>query len=253
MNLVIHPKYKVNQADLISITKHFNTSGEMLADGKRNKIKIFPLNNTKVNVKAFKVPILLNQIIYGYFRQSKAKRSFDYASILLEKGIGTPHPIAYIENTSVLGLKDSYYFSEQIDADLTFRELVTFPDWPDHETILRQFTQFCFKLHENGIEFKDHSPGNTLIKKTENNVYEYFLVDLNRMNFHDEMTFELRMKNLSRLTPKKEMIEVMSNEYAKLYKAKGEAQIFDLMWGETEAFQAKFHKKQALKKKYLNK
>ena len=45
------------------------------------------------------------------------------------------------------------------------KELVEIPDFPDHDTILRQFTRFSFNLHEKGIEFLDHSPGNTLIKK----------------------------------------------------------------------------------------
>jgi hypothetical protein len=253
MNLVIHPKYTISETDLISIVKNFNSNGTMLADGKRNKIKVFDYLQDQLNVKAFRIPILLNQIIYGYFRPSKAKRSFDYASILLEKGIGTPQPIAYIENKSIIGLQDSYYFSEHVNADLTFRELVLQPEWPDHEQILREFTKFCFKLHENGIEFKDHSPGNTLIKKGLNGQYDFYLVDLNRMNFHDTMSFELRMKNLSRLTPKEEMIAVMSDEYSKLYTTKSKQEIFDLMWKETSHFQAKFHKKQALKKKYLNK
>lgn len=251
MNLVIHPKYNISETDLISIVKNFNSTGTMLADGKRNKIKIFDYQDRKLNVKAFKVPIFINKIIYGYVRPSKAKRSFEYASLLINKGIGTPQPIAYIENKGVFGLKDSYYFSEHIDADLTYRELVLQPEWPNHEEILRQFTQFCFKLHENGIEFKDHSPGNTLIKRGLNDQYDFYLVDLNRMNFHDTMSFELRMKNLSRLTPKKEMIAVMSHEYAKLYTQKSEQEIFDLMWQKTSDFQKKFHNKQAMKKKYL--
>ena len=253
MNLVIHPKYSISETDLISIVKNFSTTGTMLADGKRNKIKIFDFKNQKLNVKAFRIPILINQIIYGYIRPSKAKRSFDYASILLEKGIGTPQPIAYVENKGIFGLKDSYYFSEHIDADLTYRELVLDPEWPNHEQILRQFTQFCFKLHQAGIEFKDHSPGNTLIKKISDQNYSFYLVDLNRMNFHDNMSFELRMKNLARLTPKQDMIEVMSNEYAKLYTQKSESEICSLMWKETSDFQNRYHKKQALKKKYLNK
>jgi len=253
MNLIIHPKYNVNQADLISVVKHFNSSGKLFADGKRNKIKIFTINGESVNVKAFKVPIFINKLIYGYFRPSKAKRSFEFASLLLDKGIGTPQPIAYIENKSIFGLKDSYYFCEHIEADLTFRELVLEPNWPDHAEILKQFTQFCFLLHENGVEFKDHSPGNTLIKKQSDLRYAFYLVDLNRMNFHDSMSFELRMKNLSRLTPKKEMIAAMSKEYAKLYTQKSEQEIFDLMWKETASFQYKYHRKQALKKKYLKK
>jgi hypothetical protein len=134
-------------------------------------------------------------------------------------------------------------------TELTFRELVTMPDYPDHENILRQFTRFSFDLHEKGIEFLDHSPGNTLIKKVSENQYKFFLVDLNRMDFHSEMNFDQRMKNLSRLTPKKEMIAVMSDEYAKWYLSKNPQEIFDKMWGETCRFREGFERKKRIKNK----
>ena len=192
---------------------------------------------------------MINKIAYKYFRKSKARRSFEYATILLKNGIGTPAPIAFFENYNWLGLKDSYYVSEHLACDLTYRELVEIPHFLDHELILRQFTRFSFELHEKGIEFLDHSPGNTLIKKKENGNYDFFLVDLNRMNFHDRMDFDMRMSNLSHLTPKKEMIAVMSNEYAKLYPAQTEEAIFEKMWFYTNDFQERFAKKQRLKKK----
>lgn len=88
-------------------------------------------------------------------------------------------------------------------TELTFRELVEIPDFQEHDKILRQFTKFCFDLHEKGVEFLDHSPGNTLIKKIDENNYAFYLVDLNRMNFHNQMDFEQRMNNFRRLTPKK--------------------------------------------------
>jgi len=99
------------------------------------------------------------------------------------------------------------------------------------------------------VEFLDHSPGNTLIKKVAENQYEFFLVDLNRMNFHDSMSFEQRMSNFSRLTPQKEMIATMSNEYSKFYKEKSEAEIFEKMWKATSDFQEEFARKKRLKKK----
>ena len=167
----------------------------------------------------------------------------------MEKGIGTPEPIAYFENQDFIGLKDSYYVSEHLQCDLTYRELVEIPDFPDNENILRQFTRFSFDLHEKGIEFLDHSPGNTLIKKNAEGNYDFYLVDLNRMNFHDAMDFDSRMKNLSHLTPKKEMIAVMSNEYSKLYPAQTEVEIFEKMWFYTNDFQERFAKKRRLKKK----
>lgn len=57
----------------------------------------------------------------------------------------------------------------------------------------------------------------------------------------------MRMKNLSRLTPRKEMIAIMSDEYAKLCH-KSEAEVFEKMWFYTNEFQEKFFKKKELKK-----
>lgn len=238
-----------NKDGIIYDVNNFGSEGIFFGDGQRNKIKLFELEGKTINIKSFKIPHLINKIAYKYFRKSKARRSFEYATTLLEKGIGTPQPMAYFENQDFIGLKDSYYVSEHLQCDLTYRELVEIPDFPDHENILRQFTQFSFKLHEKGIEFLDHSPGNTLIKKNAEGNYDFFLVDLNRMNFHDSMDFDSRMKNLSHLSPKKEMIAVMSNEYSKLYPAQTEAEIFEKMWFHTNDFQERFAKKRLLKKK----
>src|SRR5690606_8350496 len=119
-------------------------------------------------------------------------------------------------NYGNLGLKNSFYASIHQDYDLTFRELVEVKDFPDEVNILKQFTRLSYKMHENGIEFKDHSPGNTLIKKISDNEYEFFLVDLNRTNFHDVMSMELRMKNISRMTSNKEKVNIMAEEYAEI-------------------------------------
>ncbi|KIC01472.1 Kdo domain containing protein [Flavobacterium sp. JRM] len=248
MNFKINPVFANETTSILDKIKAFNSSGTLLGNGQRNVIKLFDLNDKVVNIKSFKIPNLINKIAYKYFRKSKARRSFEYATILLEKGIGTPLPIAYLENYNWLGLRDSYYASEHLITELTFRELVEIPDYPDHENILRQFTRFSFGLHEKGIEFLDHSPGNTLIKKNADGNYSFFLVDLNRMEFHDSMSFEMRMKNLCRLTPVKEMVAVMSNEYAKLY-GESEQKIFDTLWKYTSDFQEHFYRKKRLKKK----
>lgn len=231
-----------------NLINNFPHSGKLFGDGKRNVIKLFDLDGMTINIKSFKIPNLINKIAYRYFRKSKAKRSFEYATLLLERGIGTPQPVAFFENYNWLGLKDSYYVSEHLQCDLTYRELLEIPDYPDHDNILRQFTRFSYELHQKGIEFKDHSPGNTLIKKNIQGEYDFFLVDLNRMDFHEKMPFELRMKNLCRLTNLKEMVVIMSNEYA---KASGESEdlIFETLWKYTADFQEKFYRKKRLKKK----
>jgi hypothetical protein len=214
--------------------------------GKRNIIKIVKIGGIDYNIKAFKIPNLINKIAYNFFRKSKAQRSFEYAKKLSELKVGTPKPIAYFENKSPLFFKESFYVSEQLQCDLTYRELTKDLNYPDFDAILRAFTRFTYSLHEKGIHFLDHSPGNTLIKKN-GNTYDFYLVDLNRMKF-EYLNFESRIKNFSRLTTHKSMVELMSDEYA---KASGEDfnKIFDLMWNSTETFQYKFHKKKRLKKK----
>ncbi|WP_343617838.1 Kdo domain containing protein [Flavobacterium sp.] len=249
MNFKVNPIFEASTALILDKIKTFNTSGTLFGNGDRNKIKLFSIDDKTINIKSFKIPNLINKVAYRYFRKSKAKRSFEFATILLEKGIGTPQPIAFLENFNLIGLKDSYYASEHLITELTYRELVEIPDYQDHDNILRQFVKFTFDLHEKGVEFLDHSPGNTLIKKIDNSKYEFFLVDLNRMNFHDAMSFEQRMNNFSRLTPKKEMIEVMSNEYSKFYTSKSESEIREKMWQATSTFQEEFMRKKRLKKK----
>lgn len=237
-----------NKNEIISFINSFETNGKLLYGGKRNAIKIFEINGNFVNIKSFKIPHFINKIAYKYFRKSKARRSFEYATTLLQKGIGTPQPIAYFENYDFIGLKDSYYVCEHLDCDLTYRELVEITEYPDHDKILRQFTQFSYHLHQKGVEFLDHSPGNTLIKKNAEGNYDFFLVDLNRMQFHESMSFEIRMKNLCRLTPVKEMVAVMSNEYAKV-SGESEQLIFETLWKMTADFQERFYRKKRLKKK----
>lgn len=245
--------YKFNEdiSDLLkkeikNIIKSFdNYSG---GEGDRNIIKIINIDGVDLNIKAFKKPNLINKIVYNFFRKSKAQRSFEYANKLTEMGIGTPKPLAFFEYKSTFFFGESYYISEQQDCDITYRTLTKDFDYPDFDNVLRAFTRFTYKLHEKGIHFLDHSPGNTLIKKNAN-TYDFYLVDLNRMHF-GILDFETRIKNFSRLTIHKSMVKTMSDEYA---KCTGEDydDIFNLMWKETEDFQEKFHRKKRLKKKWL--
>ena len=242
-----NPRYNNFENRLLDYIEHFDSKGEDFVKGQRNQIKLFKLDTLTINIKSFKVPHLINQIVYKYFRKSKAKRSFEFANKLSSLNIGTPAPIGFVEFFSSFGLQKSFYISEQLECDLTFRELIEIPDYPDRDAILRQFTKFCFNLHQKGIEFLDHSPGNTLIKKNAFGTYDFFLVDLNRMEFHKSMDFNSRMKNLCRLTPLKEMIVVMSNQYAKCSK-ESEVLIFETLWKFTSDFQKQFYRKKEMKR-----
>ena len=243
---IIRQNYQVFCDVLDDFITNFKTKGEDFGNQDRNALKLFQLNETTLNVKSFKIPNLINQIAYKFFRKSKAQRSFEYACRLQSLGIGTPQPVAYYEYKTPFLFKKSYYISEQIDCDLTYRELTTDLNYPEHETILRAFTRFTFSLHEKQVKFLDHSPGNTLIQKVGDD-YKFYLVDLNRMEFKS-MDLNERIKNFAKLTIHKSMIEVMSDEYAKCIKEPYE-NVFQLMWHYTQEFQNKYKRKRQLKKK----
>lgn len=246
VNSTIQASFKNSKTALDNFIANFDSLGEPFGNQDRNSLKLFDLNGLTLNIKSFRIPNTINQIAYRFFRKSKAQRSFEYANKLTKLGIGTPQPIAFYEFKTPFLFKKSYYISAQLDCDLTYRELTTHLNYPNHEAILRAFTRFTFDLHEKNIHFLDHSPGNTLIK-LNNGDYKFYLVDLNRMNF-EPMNFETKIKNFSRLTIHKTMVEVMSDEYAKCSR-KPYDEIFKLMWQYTQEFQEKFHKKIRLKKK----
>lgn len=235
----------LNNIEAQALLDCFHKSSDYVSKGKRNTLKNIIYKGDRITVKAFKTPNLLNRVIYAYFRPSKAKRSYDYAKKLVSLGIGTPRPLGYVEFKNFLGLTQSYYFCEYIDYDLTFRDISLSFNKYDSENILKAFTQFTHRLHENNILFLDHSPGNTLVKLKKDH-FDFYLVDLNRMRF-ENLDLKSRINNFSRLTKKKNVVRIMSKEYAKITKNSFE-NIFQMMWNDTLSFRKKFDRKKRIKR-----
>lgn len=214
MNYSINKKYSDLEETILSIPELFENSNEVIMKN-RNTIKVIETEGLRLNVKSFKVPNIVNRFAYKYVRPSKAKRSFEYANKLLDKGINTPEPVAYLEYSNCLGLTNSYYISIQEDCDYTYRDIIG-KDIEEIRDVLVDFTKFTYKIHEAGVYFIDHSPGNTLISEKENG-YKYSLVDLNRTKFFNKpLDIELGIKNFYRLGSTPEMVNVMADEYARL-------------------------------------
>lgn len=246
MKFQINSVFKKEQSTIVDLIKNFESLVDCVKSGDRNKIKNVSLGNTTLCIKAFKKPNLFNKIAYTFFRKSKAQRSFEHANRLLSLGINTPTPIAFFEFKTNGFLDQSFYISEQLDCELTYRDLNTNLDYPEHENILRAFTRFTHNLHQNNVLFLDHSPGNTLILKRGNN-YQFFLVDLNRMRFGN-LSFRSRIYNFKRLSVHPSVVAVMSDELSKLYGSDYN-EIYKIMWTATQDFQSHYKRKKRLKKK----
>ncbi len=244
----IAPAFIQHEEKILEVIRHFDHLGYKVGKGRRNMVKHIKTDELDLNVKSFQLPNKINRVVYRFFRKSKARRSFEYAQHLLATGIGTPQPVAYFEERKALSFGRSFFVSLQLDEDLTFRTLIDEPDYPGREEIIRQFTRFTHKMHEEGILFLDHSPGNTLIKKEKEGGYRFYLVDLNRMRHRQNLGFKARMKNFARLTATDDIIAIISEEYANItnYNA---ASVYDCITRHTAANQKRRRRQKRINRK----
>jgi hypothetical protein len=247
VRITIHPKYQNQEAAILKLISTFFGEGDLVVKGSRNTIKTNLLGEEKVSIKFFKKPGFVKSVIYSFFRSSKARRSFDYANYLLEHNIPTPFPIACIEERNLGLLGRSFYICHQIDYDFTIRELIHDPLFPERDTIVEQFTVFTFQMHEAKVDFLDHSPGNTLIVKKGNGLYDFYLVDLNRMQFK-ELNIEERMDNFKKMWLSKQMIKTVAKKYADL-SHQSEEKLHAILLEKSIKFKRKITKKKYLKRK----
>ena len=244
---VVHPLYQKHQEELINLIENYDELTTYLFKGSRNSIKITTLSTgQRVTIKSFKIPNAFNKRVYKFFRKPKGMRSFEHAGKLKELGVANPQAVAYFEYSTATTIRNTYYISEYVETGLTYRDLITQKNHPDRSVILEEFVRFSYDLHEKGIKFLDHSPGNTLIEKQADGTYKFYLVDLNRMKFNQTMSFSHRMKNLAHLTTNIQDIEKMAEHYARLI-GRNSKEVFIRLWLETIKFQFKFYKKKDLK------
>ena len=175
----------------------------------RNEIKIVEVEGKKYTIKSFKIPHILNKIVYTFFKSSKAKKSYDN-SIKIEDFV--PKAIGYVEFKKFGLIDKSYFVSEYFDYDFTIREPLLDNDFDDKENIFKAFANFTFNLHQNSIFHLDYSPGNILIKKEKDN-YIFKLVDINRMKFIN-LSIDNRLKSFNKLWAKDEDLKIILKEYA---------------------------------------
>jgi hypothetical protein len=179
----------------------------------RNELKIIELDGLKTVIKSFKVPHLLNRIVYTYFRKSKAYKSYHNALYLQELGVSTPKPIALIEFYEAGLLGESFFIAEYFEYDFTIRTPLLKP-LEDREAIFKAFAAYTYDLHQKGVWHLDYSPGNILIKRTDKG-YQFSIVDINRMAFRPVSVLE-GCENFNKLWASDEELEIMGREYARL-------------------------------------
>lgn len=211
INYKINPKYSNVFKDFLLNIKDIFSQNTNSIHKARNEIKIVEYADQNIVVKSFKIPHFINKIVYGFFRGSKAKKSYENSMKIIDF---VPEPIGCIEFKKFGLLFESYFVSKEFEYDFTIREPLLDKNFENRDDIFEQFSRFTYALHEQGILHLDYSPGNILIKK-ESSGYTFKIVDINRMQFK-RLLLEDKLKNFSQLWAKDEDLEIMIKSYTKL-------------------------------------
>lgn len=178
--ITVNPAFSYLDDVVRDVARNGLPSDTVLIHKGRNRVGWIEREGIKLNIKAFKVPIFINRIVYTHLRPSKAARSYDNAMRLLSLGFLTPEPVAYIEETVNGLLTRSYYISRQIQGG-SMRRL---PENPLYEPLLEAVAADLVRMHREGVWMKDFTPGNVLwAKNTSGNGFDLYYVDLNRIDF----------------------------------------------------------------------
>lgn len=241
----LNNQYKNTKDFLLNIKTYFQENSNTIHKA-RNELKIIQYNDLETVVKAFKIPHKINQVVYAYFRDSKAKKSYKNAIKLKELGLNTPDPIGYIEFFQYGFFKESFFIAKKYEYDFTIREPLRNKELKNRTEIIKQFVEFTFNLHQHDVYHKDFSAGNTLVSIKENK-YKFSIVDINRMEFK-KVDLEAGLNNFAKLWLDEENIELISKTYAKLANVEY-TKAYNLLKQNDEKLKKFVHFKRSIRRK----
>jgi tRNA A-37 threonylcarbamoyl transferase component Bud32 len=212
MRIEVHPQFREVSEFVQHIPFLFSTKGETLYEG-RNCVKRFPSQLGDLVVKRFKRPHILQRIAYTFFKKSKAERAYLYAGFFRERGIDTPHEVAFIEEKHGGLLRDSYFVCA-VCPDAEIRDTLRRPDCP--EALVRALAAFLVEVHTRGILHGDLNLTNILFRQEPDGHYHFTLIDTNRSRFLASPTRRDCLHNLRTLTHERPLLRRLLGAYCEL-------------------------------------
>ena len=140
------------------------------------------------------------------FKASKGQRHWDNAWEMLRRGVKSPMPVAYYEQTENTGITHNYYVCEYVDAAFSVRQAFTaFGDGQDSfggfskEQIIKAVSDYACNMHDEKIIHHDLTGGNLLVT-TENDEINITAIDIGRATIYikQNVTEQQRLLDLMR-------------------------------------------------------
>lgn len=185
--------------------------GELVYDG-RNRVVRFHHNGVSLMVKRFKRVNIIQQMVYTFFRKTKAERAYLYAQEFLRRGIDTPQPVAYMEAYRY-GLFTTGYFvcleSEGTETSRLLRDVEVYS-----VDLVEAVARHVALMHSRGVLHGDLNLTNFLCTQDDEG-YHFTMIDINRSHFCKGCPSNgVCLKNLVRLTHRRDLYEDLVRHYA---------------------------------------
>ncbi|MDH6534843.1 hypothetical protein D0T51_07445 [Parabacteroides sp. 52] len=207
---VIHPDFLEFETFIKSIPQRFPNEGECIYKG-RNEIRVFKEKGVEFVVKSYKRPNIINRFIYDFIRSSKAERSYLYAIRIAEAGIGTPTPVAFINNQHGILFDDSYFISLKSVCPYSLKDLYQ-RSFDRHTEILQAIGRTTARFHQHGFLHTDYSPANIMFDDSKETI-RVDIIDLNRMSF-GKVSLKAGCKDFNRIPAQGDIQDILGGAYA---------------------------------------
>ncbi len=163
-----------------------------------------------VVVKTYKPPARLP--FCGNTGKGKANRAFDAAVLLVERKIGTPPPVAIVEDWREGRLSESHLVCEFVPALSDFRvELNRLffqtRDCEELMSLLVPVARAVRHFHDAGVIHRDLGNQNIALCRGGNEKWQVFFLDLDRARIFPKLSDKQRGADLARLSIPSEMLK----------------------------------------------
>ena len=213
MKIVIAPQFQKHDVFIRQIPRLIDEGeGTIVYDGRNRVVRLEHEGETMM-VKCFKRVNIIQQIVYTFFRKSKAERAFLFAGEFSKRGISTPQRIAFLEEKRWGLFLKGYFVSKEVEGTechLLLREVKEFsPQLAD--AVMKQ----TVLMHSKGILHGDLNLSNFLCVEKSGDYY-FNMIDINRSRFCDGYPSNNDcLKNLVRTTHRRDLYEYLIASYAR--------------------------------------
>jgi tRNA A-37 threonylcarbamoyl transferase component Bud32 len=213
MKIVIAPQFQKHVVFIRQIPRLIDEGeGTIVYDGRNRVVRLEHEGETMM-VKCFKRVNIIQQIVYTFFRKSKAERAFLFAGEFSKRGISTPQRIAFLEEKRWGLFLKGYFVSKEVEGTechLLLREVKEFsPQLAD--AVMKQ----TVLMHSKGILHGDLNLSNFLCVEKSGD-YFFNMIDINRSRFCDGYPSNNDcLKNLVRTTHRRDLYEYLIASYAR--------------------------------------